>query len=83
MSLATQSAMDKLDRVSVSAGVLEDSSRIIDERRNHYLGRGLGAAYVFNEGIGSFSVDDKEKHVFMCYSSDFDAHRERNFRATQ
>ena len=51
---------------------IRDSSRIIDERRNHYLRRGLGAAYVFNEGIGGFSVDDKEKHVFMCYSSDFD-----------
>jgi hypothetical protein len=51
---------------------IRDSSRIIDERRNHYLRRGLGAAYVFNEGIGGFSVDDKEKHIVMCYSSDFD-----------
>ena len=51
---------------------IRDSSRIIDERRDHYLRRGLGAAYVFNEGVGGFSVEGKEKHVFMCYSSDCD-----------
>ena len=51
---------------------MRDASRIIDQLRNDYLGRGLGAAYIFNEGIGGFFVEDKEKHVFMCYSSDFD-----------
>jgi hypothetical protein len=51
---------------------LSDASRIIDQLRNDYLRRGLGAAYIFNEGVGGFSVDDKERHVFMCYSSDFD-----------
>jgi len=51
---------------------LRDASRIIDERRNDYLRRGLGAAYIFNEGLGGFSVEDKERHIFMCYSSDFD-----------
>jgi hypothetical protein len=45
---------------------------MIDELRNHYLQRGVGAAYVFNEGVGGFSVEGREKHVFMCYSSDFD-----------
>jgi hypothetical protein len=49
-----------------------DASRIIDERRNDHLRRGLGAAYIFNEGLGGFSIDDKERHIFMCYSSDFD-----------
>ena len=49
-----------------------DASRIIDQRRSDYLRRGLGAAYIFNEGMGGFSVGDKERHVFMCYSSDFD-----------
>ena len=56
---------------------LRDASRIIDERRNDYLRRGLGAAYIFNEGAGGFSVEDKEKHVFMCYSSDFDPRPKR------
>jgi hypothetical protein len=51
---------------------IRDSSRMIDELRNHYLQRGVGAAYVFNEGVGGFSVEGREKHVFMCYSSDFD-----------
>jgi hypothetical protein len=51
---------------------LSDAPRIIDEARNYFLRRGLGAAYIFNEGVGGFSVEDKERHVFMCYSSDFD-----------
>ena len=51
---------------------IRDASRVIDERRNDYLRLGLGAAYIFNEGIGGFSVEDKERHIFMCYSSDFD-----------
>lgn len=51
---------------------LRDASRIIDDVRDTYLRRGVGAAYIFNEGVGGFSVDDKERHVFMCYSSDFD-----------
>jgi hypothetical protein len=51
----------------------QNASRIIDERRNDYLRRGLSAAYIiFDEGIGGFFVDDKERHIFMCYSSDFD-----------
>jgi hypothetical protein len=49
-----------------------DASRIVDQLRNEYLRRGLGAAYIFNEGVGGFSVDNGEKHIFMCYSSDFD-----------
>ena len=51
---------------------MRDASRIIDDRRNDYLRRGLGALYIFNEGVGGFSVENKERHVFMCYSSDFD-----------
>lgn len=58
---------------------LRDGLRMIDERRDHYLRRGLGAAYIFNEGIDGFSVGDKEKHIFMCYSSDFHPDRDRNF----
>ena len=49
-----------------------DASRIIDDVRSDYLRRGLGAAYIFNEGVGGFSVDNGERHIFMCYSSDFD-----------
>ncbi len=56
---------------------MRDASRIIDERRNDYLRRGLGAAYIFNEGVGGFSVEDREKHVFMCYPSDFDPRPKR------
>jgi len=56
---------------------MRDASRIIDDLRNDYLRRGLGAAYIFNEGVGGFSVEDKEKHVFMCYSSDFDPRPKR------
>ena len=51
---------------------VRDASRIIDDLRNEYLRRGLGAAYIFNEGVGGFSVDNGERHIFMCYSSDFD-----------
>ena len=51
---------------------MRDASRIIDERRNDFLRRGLGASYIFNEGVGGFTVEDKERHIFMCYSSDFD-----------
>ncbi len=49
-----------------------DGTRIIDRLRSEYLRRGLGAKYILDEGIGGFFVEDKEKHVFMCYSSDFD-----------
>jgi len=51
---------------------IRDAPRIIDEVRNQFLRRGIGAAYIFGEGLGGFTVEDKEKHVFMCYSSDFD-----------
>jgi hypothetical protein len=49
-----------------------DASRIIDQLRDEYLRRGMGAAYIFEEGVGGFSLDNGERHVFMCYSSDFD-----------
>jgi hypothetical protein len=51
---------------------IRDGSRVIDELRNDFLRRGLGAAYIFGEGIGGFKVDSGKKHIFMCYSSDFD-----------
>ena len=51
---------------------LSQAPRIIDELRNRFLQRGLGAAYIFDEGVGGFTVEDKEKHVFMCYDSVFD-----------
>ena len=49
-----------------------DGTRIIDQLRSDYLRRGLRAKYILDEGIGGFFVEDKEKHVFTCYSSDFD-----------
>jgi hypothetical protein len=48
-----------------------DSSRIIDARRNDYLRAGSGAGYIFNEGVGGFSVNN-EKHIFMCYPDNMD-----------
>jgi len=53
---------------------LNDTLRIIDELRNKHLLRGLLVPYLFDErlkGVSGFSVGDK-KHVFTCYSSDFD-----------
>ncbi len=49
-----------------------DGPRIIDQLRSDILRRGLRALYILDEGIGGFFVEDKEKYVFMCYSSDFD-----------
>jgi hypothetical protein len=54
-----------------------DASRIIDQLRNEHLRRGLGADYIFNQGVGGFSLGNGERHIFMCYSSDFDP-RPRN-----
>lgn len=48
-------------------------SRMIDDARDYYIRlRGASAAYIFNEGLGGFFVNDYEKHIFECYSSDFD-----------
>jgi hypothetical protein len=44
---------------------MRHASRIIDDRRNDYIRRGLGVAYVFNEGIGGFSVEDKEACFYV------------------
>jgi hypothetical protein len=51
---------------------IRDAPRIIDDVRNNLLRHGIGAAYIFGEGLGGFTIEDKERHVFMCYSSDFD-----------
>ncbi len=52
---------------------LSDASRIIDQIRNDYILRGFLVPYLFDEGHGGFFLGDKEKHVFMCYSSEFDS----------
>ena len=51
---------------------ISNASRIIDILRTDYLRRGATAAYVINEGLGGFFVNDKEKHIFVCSPSDFD-----------
>jgi len=56
-------------------GCLSDALRQIDHLRNDYLQRDLIVPYIFDDGlkgISGFTVGDKEKHSFTCYSSDFD-----------
>jgi hypothetical protein len=44
---------------------VRDTPSLIDDLNNHFLQRGLGAAYVFGEGVGGISINIK-RSMYLC-----------------